>query len=775
MKFLDLHTGYSFDALWKEDQQKGYIFWFPNEQSVGITYTMPIAIITDDSTPLKLSIEDNDVFSFISHSDDVEIVDGYEFNGYPIFSNTVTTECEQVMNKYIHLVNVSCCSQNAVECICKIYVNDNAFIRVGADFYSEAENVFINAANMGIEIPTTVQKAIYDTNVHEDATDNIIANRKFKELLSNYWDIIANKGSYKSLINALEWFEWNNELKIKEIWKHHHTDKIMFSDEDMLGDLEDRIENIITNFTKTTYVSLYCALQNELDTYDLEGNPELQQVIFKWSRNDIQLKIALLAKFFDIYFTPIHLSLLHATTEDIVFTNTLKVINNCSVSRRDAAGSIETITCNINKGDLYKMGNVNVIVTENTPLGVIPLDADKRPSDYKYKWFGVDIFPNYINKQEFPNLIIYDESYYAGPGIVIPVDMRINNVSNNTQVGRIVIDCNCNDEQTIFDSIYKPGVYELNDSCMFTAVDGVIDIKFNMLLLSAGKYDIKFNIILNSGQMLTHYMDFSVEDTTNLVINTYKIKSKDDSKGLVRNDYYDNNCSKYLLKMQKNDDKYYTQYLPYMSPDNELYDNYNGIKLNRTIIFDAQNKNKRPGFRPMSDAEIFFVRSVMSLNYLEFAKYNGNKITYLIFVSKYFFADTPKALYDNVFGYKFNIIRNDLGFYPQFHYLEKMDGDDIDNYTVSPYEAVCCAAEINNNGVDDEFKYGHLIDTSEWTFYNHNTGEYISHPGTSRQPFVVKSTNDVMNPGYYDISFNYSLTNGITQECKLESAFRIKN
>jgi hypothetical protein len=123
------------------------------------------------------------------------------------------------------------------------------------------------------------------------------------------------------------------------------------------------------------------------------------------------------------------------------------------------------------------MGNVNVIVTERTPLGVIPLDVDKRTSDYKYKWFGVDIFPNYINKHEFPNLIIYDESYYAGPGVIIPVNMRINNVSNNTQVGRIVIDYKCNDEQTIFDFINIASTANRNDLKIRVQFQSVPDVQ----------------------------------------------------------------------------------------------------------------------------------------------------------------------------------------------------------------------------------------------------------------------------------------------------------
>ena len=110
-----------------------------------------------------------------------------------------------------------------------------------------------------------------------------------------------------------------------------------------------------------------------------------------------------------------------------------------------------------------------------------------------------------------------------------------------------------------------------------------------------------------------------------------------------------------------------------MLPTNIDYSSYKGIKLTRTIVVDLQNNNGLG--HVLSDAEILFLRSIMMNDYLEFAKYkhdeSGNAIlddngkpmmSYLIFVSKYFYAEAPAALHTNVYGYDFNIIRNDLGF-----------------------------------------------------------------------------------------------------------------
>ena len=772
MKFLDLNTGYSFDALWTGLQSKGYVFWFPNEQSINLTYTMPICVLTtaedadidaDMSVPaLTLTMEDNDIFSFIVNDEKTDTIDGYTFTE-PRYTNTITTIPEKIGNYYAHVVNIACSSKVEGEFICKIKIGDSGYIRVGADFYGEWEPTYINLSNMGVEIPDTVQKAIYDSNVHEDLTDNILINRKFKELLSNYWDIIANKGSYKSLKNALEWFEWNDNLKIREIWKHSETGKIIFDDREILSIFEDKIKNYTNNFVKTSYISLYCSLQNELPSYDNEMNPELEEAVFKWSRNDLQLKIALLAQFFGIYFMPIHTSILHAAAEDVVFTNTIKALHAAEAKREDSFGDFNYVECNVKDHDIFKLTNVRAQTTDST----VYKDANNV--------FGVDIFPT---DSQINNIELFANQYYTGPGVIIPFIMKIPNQEIGDFVKQTIVYIN-DDKHIMYDRFDVNTNKQLfhNEHTVECSCDKApkIDIRFNLLLKEANAYDLRFSFILASGKTITKKLNISVIDVDNLNINIYKVRSKDDTKGFTYEDFADTTSSKYFFKIQpisysNNNDATYYQYLPYMLPEDLRYNNYKGIKLTRTVVVDVRDRLQ---------SEITFIRAIMYNDFLEFAKYDytdpeNPQITYLIFVSKKFYADVPNSLFDNVFYYTFNIIRNDLGFYPQFHYLEKMDGNSIDDYTINQYEAVCCAAEINNGKSVEPFRYGHLINDSEWTFNNVITGDSLMHPVSSRMPFIAKTTTPIKD-GYYDVSFKYSLTNGVTNECRLNSAFRIKS
>lgn len=826
MKFLNLETGYSFDGLWTNEQSKGYIFWFPSEQSINITYTMPICIVSkeqlDDNT--VIAIEDNDVFSFISHDADSINVDGFNFDGKPKYMSAITVsdlDCENINNNYIYAFNVACKSIEEGEYICKITIGDYGYIRVGADFYGENESLYVNLANFGVEIPETIQKAIYDSNVHEDFKDNILINRKFKELLSNYWDVIANKGSYKSLVNSLKWFEWGDKLEIKEIWRHLLADKSFFNDEEVMSIFESKLNDSFENYVKTAYISLYCSLYDELQTadavfydyndycnnydkvainaiirlikstddypagfyrvidkkvlqyisnteYDSEFNPVLSNAVLKYSINDIKLKLSLLAQFFGAFFLPIHMSILHAVAETKVFTNTIKTVLGSVMKRNDCFGSFEYVESNIKDDSIYKMTNVRAQVTDATTFAIKWKDPkyDKEGNvveEYNHTWFGVDEFTS-KGKVDESNINTFAVQYYTGPGLILPIEMIIPNQYEKDMI-----------HHTIADVMYNDTVERLHFYDKFVISQNKFKIKFNYLIKEAADYIIRFTFFTNTGKTITRTLKFTVEDADNLCINVYKVQAKDDTNGLTYNDFSDTDSCGYLFKVQKTDeptdklkDYTYTQVLPYMLPTNPLYESYKGIKMSRLVIFDIQNKNDKA--YKYGEYEQTVIRGLMDNNFLEFDRVDdtGN-ITYMVFVSKYFYADVPQEILDK----KYNIIRNELMFLPQFHKLTLMTGLNADNYTVSQYEAVCCAAEINTLYGVKPFRYSHLIDSAEWTFINATDNSMIYHPSTSRAPFIA-TEKTYINPGYYDISFKYSLTNGIADECKLDSGFRIK-
>lgn len=776
MQFLDLNTGYTFDALWQDGQVNGYTFWFPNEQSIRLTYTMPICIYTESSSPIELEIEENPIFSFITHS-----VEDTEYGGFmfkePVYSFNTLTSVENINNKYYHKFYVACKSDEAKEFTAFINIKGHGRIKIGADFYGEYEPVYINLSNMGVEIPEYIQKAVYDSNVHEDFKDDILLNRKFKELLSGYFDILANKGSYKSLLNSLSWFEWGDILRIREIWKRTSTGRTIYDDREMRSLLENKYNDLLGNFVKTSYVALYANLYRISDNYNEEDNPILEAVALKWGKDELALKMSLLSQFFATFFMPIHMSLLHACVEDIVYTNTVKLVEGNIINRVDMFGDWNYIYSNIDDNNEFKITNVNAQVTDDTVFATDFNDTDIT--------IGVDLFPS-NSKIDETNIKNFSSQYYSGPGAIIPIEFTIPNQTQRDFIKYTSIDF-------IPDGLNERKKFIFNDR-IYTR-NGKITIKFNLLVKESRDYIIDFMFITGSSKTFTKQIKIKVTDADNLSINIYRVQAKDDKNGFTLKDWNNMEYNDYFFRIQPNNPdtkQYYSQYLPYMSSNNILYDKHKGIKLNRTIVVDMLNKNGLS--KEYDEAEIAYLRSFMDDDFIELDRreiiYNPDgsialnedgsvkygPITYTIWISKKFNAKTPEKLYNNIRDTKYNVIKDSLSFYPQFHNIVPLNGNNLSDYTINQYEALCCAAEINDGRNIIPFRYGHLIEDAEWTFENSTTLKSFEHTASVRQPFIASNKNyEELPDGYYDVVFKYKLVDTEQRELRLSSAFRKKS
>lgn len=739
MRFLDLHTGHTFDALWVDGQTNGYTFWFPNEQSVNITYAMPICMLTSTAEPIEVSIEENGIFRFIDSTTETTS-QGFLF-GLPEYSYSRLTDVEQVSdNLYVHKVYVSASSSSDGEYVTDIDIKGYGRIRVGADFYGEDESLYINLANFGVEIPDTIQKTIYDANVHEDHKDNILLNRKLKELMSNYWDVIANRGSYKSLTNSIKWFEWGDILRVREMWKRDVVGKPMYDERDISSLLEDKYIDSMGLFNRTTYLSLTSATVKAGTDYDTDGNPRLVNVSIQWTKEDLALKLSLLNEFFSTFFLPIHLSVFLACVEDVVYTNTIKAVTGCMTSRQDVFGNFDFVECNISDGASFKISNVRAQVTGDTMFGVTP------DMITTHTHFGVDRFPSDGMVDE-ENLPTFASQYYTGPGVIIPV--------------RFTIKTNEPREFLKYTSVtFTPDGHTERDMMVFHKNvfqrGGKITVEFNILSKVARDYDMVFNFILSSSRTLTRRLRFSTMDVDNLSLSIYRIVAKDNRNDFTYEDFYANDMNDYYFKIQNTAPTIYRQYLPYVpNPGND----YKGIRLNRVIAVDVR------GY----EYDLPRIRLRM-MGYLLFNKYDedGN-IKTIVGISKRFNAPSPDGLIGN-----YNVIKNDLGFFPQFHRIERIGGDTIEDYTVTQYDALCVIPEIHKYGnTYDRFRYGHLIEGAEWDFINRSEDVTTSHPASARVPYISSNDGKIMKDGFYDIVFRYRL-GGEQRELRLDSAFRKK-
>ena len=558
--------------------------------------------------------------------------------------------------------------------------------------------------------------------------------------------------------------------------------------------------------------------------------------MMKWSREDMSLKLSLLAEFFGTFFMPIHMSIFHACVEDRIYTNTIKALSGMMNARYDMFADFGHVDCNITDGQTFRIDNVRAQVTRDTVFGVTT------DMDTKHTHFGVDRFPSegMVDEESLPT---FATQYYTGPGVIIPIRLTLNTLSKRefvkyvsvtfspdgkdnrdtivfhdrfyTRAGRLTIPsaervnmvnellrrlneydrdipfdvivenlndiatddikqefvrrfqsvvdykCECGHgnvvigEQTLNKTITRIEFVDWANDTMYP-IGHKIDIKFNLLSKIARDYDMVFTFVLSSSKSITRRLQFSTIDVDNLNLSVYKIKSKDDTDGFSYDDFYSAEMNDYYFKLQNTTPTTYKQYLPYVPNPDEGYD---GVKLNRTVVIDVRGKNY----------EIPRLTLRMS-PYLSFKKTDPDgTISQLIFVSKRFNETLPSYVTDN-----YKILRNELGFYPQFHRVERLEGNTIEDYTISQYDAICVIPEIHKGGnTYERFRYGHLIKDAEWEFINNSVNDTITHPASARTPIVSERKNELIKDGFYDIVFRYRLSDE-DRELRLDSAFRKK-
>jgi hypothetical protein len=326
IRFIDKNTGNVFNG------SKPYIHWFDGKQSLGLNYDKSFIILTD--TPEVTIKTNSNIFYIVDNSKiNNNIEKTYYDKTYLDLNFIKTNELYQsgitkVGDYYLYTFNIIAQGKTVGEITDLFYINDEEFL-IGADFVEENEMLNINLGNFGVEFSNEIQRAIYEKDINEQKTDFVLLNRKYKELLNEYINIIANKGSYKSLINSLKWFEYGDIVKIYEYWKHAEPNKNYLSKRDITQFVNEQTENLLLSNTKTTFIGISIALERlkkingyieyenkyqvNLNDYPQllnEPNPVLENTVMLWSKNEMMLKSVLLGNFFATYFLPIHLDLI---------------------------------------------------------------------------------------------------------------------------------------------------------------------------------------------------------------------------------------------------------------------------------------------------------------------------------------------------------------------------------------------------------------------------------------------------------------------------------
>lgn len=107
--------------------------------------------------------------------------------------------------------------------------------------------------NMGVQIDNEIEHIFKESDINEDGIDYIRLNRKRKEMLLNYPEIYNYIGSYKALINSINYFGWN-DLKLNEYYKNINKNSPLFGKLQKV-EIPDIFDNTIIGWSSNDYIT----------------------------------------------------------------------------------------------------------------------------------------------------------------------------------------------------------------------------------------------------------------------------------------------------------------------------------------------------------------------------------------------------------------------------------------------------------------------------------------------------------------------------------------
>lgn len=706
---------------------------------------------------------------------------GTEFGAGPgcdITVNNITMTALTSDPFYIHQLFLVCSSNIAGEYIDEFEL-DGSPISVGADLYDIDETLSINLGNRGLELPESIQKAFLDVDINEDKIDNTLINRKFKELISNYIDIVDNKGSYKSLYNSLKWFEWGDNVRLYEIWKNNSE----YLEKNLSNILSETYSSLLYSYSKTTHLALVTALQQITDQIDDELNPVLENIQYDWSTDELALKVSILGAFFERYFMPIHLDLKRACVEAMIYSNQVKTL--CGTINDKSHFFDDYAPIDVKMDKTVTLGNIDAVaVGPNTMFGRYIENTNPVSPVYYIEPVGVDLLDNIgsitnssgdydsgSGDRIHEDLARFYLQLAGGVGTVVPITITVDlpdDDSLSTEVITIVRDGNPNT------------ILQVTEHKMISPVEGKASFTFN--LLSTKEETVEFSLMLTSmsGHTWNTKTGYQCIDPRGSYLNVYHVtgKSFGSMDEWLKNPVPNEAQFDPYVNPNNHSEKNVIQYIPYTEDDNSLFNQVILIKNNKVnneyditwvdasitndfwVIYRSGEYNANGGVNtddPGTDEHPKYVILI--------SKKYGKK-----FVSKTAFLTAYNL--SNGFTTS-NVLRMNMTFIAQLHEYTNIESKPItlENYTYTSSNLLCVIPQFTRTVAQS-------IDVNSifWEYTNKTTLETIRTRLPIQTPLIShNSSPNLLTPGYWTVTMYYKL-DGSSEWNKLtkNSAFKIQ-
>ena len=792
IRFIN-ENGETFDGVYP------YIHWLNGQLSTELWYTVKLMFVSDQETLQTSELDESSIYRFITPDAYSHVGEDLDLDTISVRSITSTGVRVQFddpnVDWFIHQILLVCSSDTPGEYIEKFNIGDDA-VAVGVDLYELDETLQINLSNRGLEVPISIQKAFLDTDIHEDENDYALLNRKFKELISNFIDIVDCRGSYESLYNALKWFEWGEGTRLYEVWQGEN----MYLEKELRHVLSDVYTNLLFTHRKTTHLSLVSAVQKMSDEpivvdytspYFNDRNPEIENVLSQWTNDELALKVSLLGLFFERYFMPIHLDLKRACIECLVTTNQMKTLSGAHEDKfhfHEDTGVIE-----IEMDHTVTLGNIKAVavgvdtvfgkqVDENTQTGIQYLEP-----------IGVDLIENVgdigstgssYNSNSYPLATFYLQ-LKGGIGTVVPVNVKVKLPSDDAIRTETITTYRTRKGET------TQIVDQVTDHRLYRSDDGYVNFSFNLLSTEEEKVSFSLMLVSTSGHVWTAASSYECIDVRGSYLDIYKVENgtfTDINQWISNNQFV----------------PYHSQFNPYsFIPDEDHHISYDEIRdrmlfqyipYSETVGSSLFNQiivvqNNYSGGQYVTDwmtqqpfTNDFWIIGRAASYDIDSEINTDNPGTnehpkYAILITKTYgkvFANKSQFLSDyDVLGFNLsNIKRFELIYVPQLHnYTDIESGSyELSDYTFTENNLLCLVPQFTKT-----VKQTIDLKSIFWEYTNKTTLETITVRRPIQTPLVARTGDKkLLTPGYWTVTMYYKL-DGSSEVHKLtrNSAFKI--
>lgn len=198
---------------------------------------------------------------------------------------------------------------------------------IEGEVIGEDERLGLLLENFGRDITTDQELILRDSDINESNPDFILLNQKRKEMLLQGDQIWPYVGSYKGLVNIINWFGYY-DIRIKEYWLNVNVDDTYYNKYRQVPitlQLKDKKANQeqlnllpSKHYKKTNLFGLFYDINRDSGEIDEFGIPETEDA-FAYTNEEVLIKLFALKAYLKEKFLPLNTRIVDITGEGVYY------------------------------------------------------------------------------------------------------------------------------------------------------------------------------------------------------------------------------------------------------------------------------------------------------------------------------------------------------------------------------------------------------------------------------------------------------------------------